>query len=213
VALNFWAFAAFTVPFVATPGISTVVVFRNSVAGGVRAGAATAVGVNAASVVYGLLTAFGLSIALHRWPAVWDVLRILGVAYLVWLGVRSLWHAAAGSAGSLAAAAASGGASPARRLTVDAREGFVTNTLNPSIATFYLLVVPQFIPRDAPFAASALLLTAIHVTPAVSWHLTWAAAGGALAGALARPRPRRLLKAAAGAALLALAVKLSVLRP
>ena len=50
--------------------------------------------------------------------------------------------------------------------------------LNPSLATFYLLILPQFIPRDAPFAASALTLTAFHVTLGLTWHMVWAAAGG-----------------------------------
>jgi len=215
VTINVWAFAAFTVPFVAMPGVSTIVVFRNSLAGGVRAGAATAAGVNASSVVYGMLSALGLSMALQRWPDVWVALRVLGIGYLGWLGLRSLWHAAAGAGGAIGAAAASGrgAARPLRPLQVDAREGFVTNMLNPSIATFYLLVVPQFIPRGAPFVASALLLTAIHVTLALTWHLTWAAAGGSLAAALGRARPRRILEAAAGLALLLLAVRLSAFHP
>jgi len=82
--------------------------------------------------------------------------------------------------------------------------------LNPSIATFYLLVIPQFIPQGAPFAESALLLTAVHVSLAVTWHLTWATAGGSLAAVLTRARPRRLLEGAAGAALLFLAVDLGI---
>ena len=57
--LNLWAFAAVVVPVVATPGVSTAVVLRNSIAGGVRSGVATALGANAGSIAYGLLTAFG----------------------------------------------------------------------------------------------------------------------------------------------------------
>src|SRR4051812_37251441 len=91
-----WGFAAFAVPFVATPGASTAVVLRNSVAGGVRAGVATAAGVNIGSLAYGLVTAFGVSVALQRWPDVWIGLRLVGVGYLAWLGVRSLWRALSG---------------------------------------------------------------------------------------------------------------------
>jgi threonine/homoserine/homoserine lactone efflux protein len=207
VPVNLWAYAAVTVPFVATPGISTTLVLRNSVVGGVRAGVATAVGVNLSSIGYGLLTAFGISVALQRWPDVWIAMRVGGVGYLAWLGLRSLWRAARAVDGGMPGAVLH--APAARPLVEDAREGFVTNVLNPSIATFYLLVIPQFVPPDAPFAESALLLTAVHVTLAVSWHLTWAAAGGSLAAVLNRARPRRILEGAAGAALLVLAVKLS----
>ena len=205
--VNLWAFTAITVPLVATPGASTAVVLRNALAGGTRAGVATAIGANAGSICYGLLTAFGVSVVLQRWPIVWVALRIGGSAYLAWLGLRALSRArrytqAEGSAGVVTG--------EARPLARNVREGFVTNILNPSLAAFYLLILPDFIPRGAPFAASALLLTAIHVGLAISWHLTWAAAGGILAGTLARTRPRRILEAISGIALLALALKLAL---
>ncbi|HET7698857.1 MAG TPA: LysE family translocator [Vicinamibacterales bacterium] len=208
-ALNLWAFTAITVPLVATPGASTAVVLRNAVAGGTRAGLATAIGANAGSVCYGLLTAFGVSVVLQRWPMVWVALRIGGTAYLAYLGIRSLRGARTGTApAALSAPSAPPVAAPP--LARSASEGFITNVLNPSIATFYLAILPDFIPRGAPFAASALTLTAIHVALAITWHSTWAAAGGTLAAMLTRPRPRRTLDAISGIALLALALKLAL---
>ena len=70
-----WGFIAVTLPLVLTPGASTAVVLRNSLAGGMRAGVATAIGVNSGSICYGLLTAFGFALALQRWPAAWVALR------------------------------------------------------------------------------------------------------------------------------------------
>jgi threonine/homoserine/homoserine lactone efflux protein len=206
VALNLWAFAAIAVPLVATPGASTAVVLRNALAGGVRSGVATAIGANTGSICYGLLVAFGVSVALQRWPPVWIALRVAGTAYLAWLGFRSVARAWTYRQPAVGVSAA--GERPA--LSHSVREGFVTNVLNPSLATFYLLIVPQFIPRGAPFAASALTLTAIHVGLAVTWHMVWAAAGGTLAEALGRTTPRRILEAISGAALLALALQLAL---
>jgi threonine/homoserine/homoserine lactone efflux protein len=206
VLLNLWAFAAITVPLVATPGASTAVVLRNSISGGVRSGVATAIGVNAGSLCYGLLTAFGVSAALQRWPLVWVALRVAGTIYLGWLGLRSLargWTYRESAAPATAIVAPP----PVARGVL---EGFMTNALNPSIATYYLLILPQFIPRGAPFARSALTLTAIHVGLAISWHLTWAAAGGTLAQTLGRTHPRRALEAITGLALVALAVKIGL---
>jgi threonine/homoserine/homoserine lactone efflux protein len=204
VPLNLWGFAAITVPLVATPGASTAVVLRNSLAGGVRAGVATAVGANSGSICYGLLTAFGVAVALQRWPAVWLALRVAGTVYLAWLGLRSL-RAAVTYVGT----DANGATAPDRPSWArSVRDGFVTNALNPSLATFYLLIVPQFIPRGAPPVSSALTLTAFHVTLALTWHLTWAAAGGTLSHTLSRTKPRRILEAISGIALLTLAIKL-----
>jgi len=88
------------------------------------------------------------------------------------------------------------------------KEGFITNAANPAIATFYFIVLPQFIPAHAPIVSTALLLTAVHVSLAVSWHAVWAAAGGTLARTLGAGRPRRILELSAGVALLALAASL-----
>ena len=206
VPVNLWAFAAVTIPLVATPGASTAVVLRNALAGGTRAGVATAVGANAGSISYGLLTAFGLSILLQRWPGIWIVLRVSGTAYLAWLGIRSLMRART-CAQPRPSTAVNAAPPPLAR---SVREGFVTNMLNPSLATFYLLIVPEFIPRGAPFAASAMTLTAVHVSLAITWHVMWAAAGGTLAATLGRTGPRRVLEAISGIALLALALKLAI---
>ncbi len=204
--LNVWAFTAITAPLVATPGASTAVVLRNSLAGGVRSGVATAVGTNSGSICYGVLTAFGLSAALERWPTVWLALRIGGAVYLAWLGIRSLHRAL-----TYTQPDPSMDLQLARPpLARSVREGFLTNALNPSLATFYLVIVPQFVPRSAPFARSALILTAIHVSLAATWHLTWAVAGGTLAATLSRTGPRRALEAISGTALLALALKVAI---
>lgn len=203
---NVWAFAAITAPLVATLGASTAVVLRNSLAGGVRSGVATAVGTNSGSICYGLLTAFGMSAALERWPKVWLALRIGGAVYLAWLGVRSLYVAATYTQSD----AALNAAVPPPPLSQSVREGFLTNALNPSLASLYLVVVPQFIPRGAPFAESALVLMAIHVSMAATWHVTWAVAGGALAATLSRTGPRRALEAITATALLALALKVAI---
>src|SRR3954454_15189979 len=123
--LPIWSFVAITVPLVLSPGVSTAVVLRNSVAGGVRAGLETAVGVNAGSVCYGLLSAAGAAVALQRWPSTWSALRVASILYIAWLGLRSLLRAFTGP--SPAAAPESRGAS--RGSIAHLSEGFLTNLL------------------------------------------------------------------------------------
>ena len=201
-----WGFVAVTVPLVLMPGASTAVVLRNSVEGGTRAGVATAIGINTGSLCYGLLTAFGFAVALRRFPSAWTLLRAGGVAYLAWLGVQSLRKAVVVRAGGTM----SGERRDAQGAWRNMYEGFVTNALNPAIATFYLVLLPQFIPRGAPIVPSALTLTAVHIALAVTWHMCWAAAGGTLARTLAGGRPRQALEAFAGTALIALAITIAL---
>lgn len=203
--LPLWGFIAVTAPLVLSPGATTAVVLRNSISSGTRGGILTAIGANSGSICYGLLTAFGFSAALERWPSVWLVLRWAGVAYLTYLGLQSVWrafHPRLASAGP--------SSDPPRGDRHSLTSGFLTNVLNPSLTAFYLIVVPQFIPRAAPFARSAMILTVTHVSMAFSWHCAWAVAGATLARVLARPRPRQVLNALTGLALLALALTIAL---
>lgn len=196
---------AITVPLVLMPGASTAVVLRNSIAGGVRGGVITAVGINAGSFCYGLLSAFGFAAALQRWPSAWVVVHAAGVIYLGWLGLQSLRRAFRRAEFAVVPAAA-----PSQGAWRNLYEGYITNVLNPAIATFYLVVLPQFVPRGAPIVRSVLVLTAVHISLAATWHVAWAAAGGTLARVLAAGRPRQILDGVAGTALLAFAIKIAV---
>jgi threonine/homoserine/homoserine lactone efflux protein len=130
-----WAFVAVTVPLVLTPGASTAIVLRNSIVGGTRAGVATAIGANAGSVCYGLLSAFGIALALQRWPGAWVALRAAGVVYLAYLGVQSIRSALQPHAARAPLLDPPRGATgrPVDRILRHIREGFVTNALNPCI--------------------------------------------------------------------------------
>jgi len=200
-----WGFIAVTAPLVLSPGPSTAVVLRNSMAGGARAGLLTAVGANSGSLCYGLLTALGFAATLQRWPSAWLVLRWTGVAYLSWLGLLSL-HRALRAHQPIAA----GQVDSTRDWWSAVSTGFLTNILNPSLAAFYLIVLPQFVPRDAPFVRGALTLTAIHIVMAGSWHTAWALAGGTLARVLSRQRPRQILDVLTALALLGLGLKVAL---
>jgi threonine/homoserine/homoserine lactone efflux protein len=201
--LPIWSFLAVTVPLVASPGVSTTVVLRNSIAGGARAGVLTAVGCNAGNLAYGVLTAFGFAVTLQHWPSVWLVLRVTGVCYLAWLGFRSVVRAV--RADRPRGVSSEGAREGWRSVT----SGFIANALNPSLAAFYLIILPQFIPVDVPFARSALILSAIHVALAFTWHSVWAVAGSTMARVLSTGVPRRTLDLLASVALIWLAAKLA----
>lgn len=203
--LPIWSFLAVTTPLVLSPGATTAVVLRNSIGGGARAGFFTALGANSGSISFGLLTAFGFALALQQWPSVWLVMRWAGVAYLSWLGLQSLSR--------VFRRRTARGQTP-NELPLDPwrsfRSGYLTNVLNPSLAAFYLVVVPQFVPRDAPFVRSVLTLTLVHVSLAFPWHLAWAYAGSTLARVLSRRGPRQVLDALTGVALIWLAVLIAL---
>jgi threonine/homoserine/homoserine lactone efflux protein len=192
------AFAAVTVPLVLTPGIATTLVLRTSLVEGTRRGLVTALGINASSLCYGFASGAGTAVLLRAWPTAVSVLQVVGAFYLGWLGVRSLAIALTDDE------AAAGRASE----TSGFREGFLANALNPPIVLFYFLIVPRFVPDGMGVLPATLVLTAVHVALAFSWHSACALAAGALSRVLSTPRARRSIELTAGALLLFFAVRM-----
>ena len=205
-----------------TPGVDMALVVRCAAAQGARAGAAAALGVGAGCWVHIGAAALGLSALLAGSPTAFGLLRWLGAAYLVWLGLGLLRQPAAGPGAAEAtgsAARPSGPARPARpaampwpRLFV---QGFLTNLLNPKVALFFLAFVPQFISADAPHKALAFVaLGTVFVVNSTLVNLMIAIAAAALGRRLGNaPGLRRWgpwLNRGVGAAFVALGLRLAL---
>ena len=195
------AYVSVTALLVLTPGATTTVVIRNTIAGGVPNGIATAAGAAVGNMTHAAAAGAGIGWLLQRWPTVAIAVRVGGAIYLAWLAVGSLLQASRGTRALAVTADQQAAGAPAAAF----RDGLLVNLLNPAILTFYLMV-PSFLPpRPAPqwFA----LFAAIHVGMAFVCHVGWSVAFGRLRAWLARPGAIRWLDAGAGLALLALAIK------
>jgi threonine/homoserine/homoserine lactone efflux protein len=222
VELQLLAYLAFTFILVVTPGSTTAVVVRNALRGGREAGLASAAGAAVGNTSHATAAGLGLAIVFARWPMALTALRAGGVMYLAWLGLTSLYRVAKYADGGMRLMAPDNHGVPSPRPTVHGpqaavssdrfqrhdsfRQGLVVNLLNPSIATFYLVVVPSFLPGGTPRWYFALL-AAIHILMAFVCHAVWAVALGRLRRIFQPPLARRLLEGATGVALLALAVR------
>lgn len=200
---SFLAYLAFTFVLVVTPGASTAIVVRNTLSGGRALGVATAAGAAAGNTSYALASGLGLAALLTRSPAAPNVLAVLGASYFVWLAADNLIRAAR-------PAHPKARFEGARPLSADLsplasfRQGAGVNLLNPAIATFYLTVVPSFIPPCSPWWMFTLL-AASHVTMAFLCHCAWAVAFESLGRLFGRGPFRRGTEVAAGLTLLLLA--------
>ena len=138
-----------------TPGPDLLYITARSLGQGWRAGAASAFGIAAGCLVHTAAAALGISVLLRASPVAYDVLRLAGAAYLVFLGVQALRQKAP------AAAVASLPAVSMRRVFW---QGFVTNVLNPKVALFFLAFLPQFAdPARGAFELQVLILGAIFI--------------------------------------------------
>jgi threonine/homoserine/homoserine lactone efflux protein len=196
------AYLSFTFVLAVTPGSTTAVVVRNTLAGGKRAGFAAAAGAALGNTSQATAAGLGLAVVLARFPSAIVLLRVLGGAYLAWLGASSIWRVARRREGELRVLSAD--AAPPGQRHASFRQGLTVNLLNPAISTFYLVVVPSFLPAGAPRWYYALLAS-MHIAIAFTCHGVWAVAFDRLREFFRMPTARRVLEAATGIALLALA--------
>ena len=198
------AYVAATLILVLAPGATTAVVVRNALAGGHRAGVQAAIGAALANTLHATLAGLGLWVLLRRWPVVLDAVRLGGAAYLAWLGVKSLARAVTGPR-QLASHSVSGEAGDGRVSNRSSFvEGLTVNILNPAIISFYVAVVPTFMP-PAPPAYYFVVLAATHILLALACHTGWAMAFHGLRQVVARPRVHLALEVGSAAAMLWLA--------
>jgi threonine/homoserine/homoserine lactone efflux protein len=200
----FAAYVTLTFGLVITPGATTAVVVRNALAGGRRGGLLAATGAAIGNSTHATAAGLGVAILVSRAPVLLTVIRVAGGLYLAWLGARSLWRVVRRQSVPIASTII--GASDDRLDHHAVREGITVNLLNPAIITFYLAVVPTFVPDEAS-PLYYLLLAATHVGMAFVVHSAWAVGFDGLRHVLERPRARVVLEAATGAALVVLALR------
>lgn len=196
-----------------TPGPDSLLIMARSATQGFRAGSAAALGIGAGTCVHVLAAALGLSALLATSAAAFTVVKLIGAAYLVWLGFGMLFKRRAASASpDDGATPAAPPRQPLRRIFA---QGFLTNVLNPKVGLFFLAFVPQFIAADAPSKALAFVfLGAVFNVNGMLWcHLlAWssAAAGARVRGRAWRQALGRWLNRGIGALFLAFGVRLAM---
>lgn len=153
-----------------TPGVDFAYVISRSAAQGFRAGVWASLGIGAGCMVHIAAAALGLSAILATSAMAFTVVKWLGAAYLVYVGLSMLRsRAAVAELASLAPSAA----------TRIFWQGFLTNALNPKVALFFLAFVPQFIDAGSSSKVSAFLfLGAVFNVNGTLWNLfvAWTAA-------------------------------------
>jgi threonine/homoserine/homoserine lactone efflux protein len=221
------------------PGADMALVARNALALGLRGARWTILGILTGCLLHATASALGLSAILATSARAYDVVKLVGAAYLVWLGVQSIRQAgvqiprlaplarddgrvqiprlaplardddAAGSARRHPEPSAQRGVEGSALGSHPFTQGFLTNILNPKVALFYLTFLPQFIPADAPVLRTSLLLAMIHNVLGFAWLSLYARFVDRLRVALTRPMVKAWLERATGAALVALGARLA----
>ncbi|MBN3842982.1 MULTISPECIES: LysE family translocator [Burkholderia] len=188
-----------------TPGPDTAYIVGRSVAQGRGAGLMSALGISAGCCVHALACAFGLTALLAASAAAFTVIKLVGAAYLIYLGVRMIIAKQAAEPSGTAAAQA---AKPLRQLFM---QGFWTNVLNPKVVLFFVSFFPQFVAADSPHKAWAFLtLGGVFVAMSTVWTslVAWVA-GSVTARFSGKPGVRKWLDRTVGSAFVGLGLRLA----
>ncbi len=149
-------FAATAVLFIMTPGIDTVFVLNKSISQGKKAGIFATLGINGGIMVHTILAAMGFSMLVAKSATAFMIIKYIGAAYLVYLGVMKLIS------------------KEKLNLTTTIEEeksntehffsGLITNVLNPKVALFFLSFFPQFIKPEAMQEATPFIILGMTYT-------------------------------------------------
>ena len=191
-----------------TPGPGIFYVAARTLAGGRGEGVASSFGTGLGGMVHVLAGSLGVSAIVLASAELFTALKLIGAAYLVWLGLRTVQSARRDTTTALHG----GSATPPIGLRRAFREGVLVEALNPKTAAFFLAFVPQFLdPTEGHVALQFVVLGFVSVTLNTLADLVVAfAASGIREGAAARPVLIRRLREASGAAMMALGIGLAL---
>ncbi|MGP1253898.1 MAG: LysE family translocator [Kiloniellales bacterium] len=168
------------------PGPDSVLILSRSLFEGRAMGWIASAGTATGNVVHAGLAALGVSAVIAASPALFDILRWLGAAYLAWLGLKALrsawqsWYRASGAPLPMFPRATW------RRTYLQA---LLTNMLNPKVILFYLAFVPQFVsPAAGPVALQTFVLGVLLAAFATLYHLGLSSLAATSAQRLLRTR-------------------------
>ena len=201
------AFLAVSAIVIVTPGPDTALTIRNTLIGGRRAGVFTAFGVSGGQATWTLATAAGIAALLAASEPAFLAVRLLGSAYLVWLGAQALVGALRRAPGGRRERPRGSGL----RSAVALRQGILSNLGNPKMAAFFPSLLPQFAPQEHAFAA-LLGLGLVFSLMTLTWLTAYALVVARAGDVLRRPVIRRVIEAVTGAVLVALGLRLATER-
>jgi threonine/homoserine/homoserine lactone efflux protein len=202
---QFLAFLATSFVLIAVPGPSVMFTISRAMTVGRRGALLTVVGNTVGVYVQVVAVAFGVGALVERSILAYNVLKFIGAAYVVYLGVQAIRHRHALNI----AASAQRMPAPTPRLIAD---GFLVGVANPKTIVFFAAVVPQFIDRGAGHVTGQLLvLGATFCAIALISDSVWATvAGSARAWFAKSPRRMAAIGGVGGLAMIGIGTTLAV---
>jgi threonine/homoserine/homoserine lactone efflux protein len=204
------AFVIVAVVVIVTPGPDTALTIRNTLLGGRRAGVFTAFGVVTGQAVWSLATSAGLAALLVASAPAFRALKLIGAAYLIFLGAQAIFAALRRT--NWRPEVTRDPSSPRLPPRIALRQGVISNLANPKSAVFFTSLLPQFTPHGGASFSALLGLGLVFCSLTLVWLSAYAIAVAKAGDFLRRPRIRRAIETVTGAVLVALGFRVATER-
>jgi threonine/homoserine/homoserine lactone efflux protein len=200
-----WAYLSVSVLMIVTPGPDTAVTIRSALFGRRRSGLFTALGVISGQLVWAVATAAGIAALLAQSRPAFDAIRLAGAAYLVFLGLRSIYAAIKGESHYTGESGTTRGSYWSAY-----RQGLLSDLGNPKMAVFFTSLLPQVTGTAHAHFLPLLLLGMTFCLLTFVWLAGYATAVAKAGDVLHRISVRRLLDSITGTVLIGLGARIAV---
>lgn len=204
---TFLAFLGVSIIVIITPGPDTTITIRNTLLGGRAGGVSTALGIACGQAIWAFATSAGIVALLIASGPLFLVVKYMGAAYLVYLGIQALRAAFSRSA----TAQGEPQQRPTRHLTslIAFRQGVLSDLGNPKMAVFFASLLPQFVPSGGTTFSAILFLGVVFALMTFTWLALYVAVIAKAGDVLRRPTIRRTVEGVTGVLLIGLGLRVA----
>ncbi|AWG44324.1 homoserine lactone transporter (plasmid) [Priestia filamentosa] len=199
--IDFKVFLISTFLLIVTPGTDTLYILSRSISQGKKAGIYSTLGIITGVFIHTLLAAFGLSLILMKSALLFTIIKFVGMAYLVYLGIKMLLTKKTTVAEQPVLDHLS-----SKKMYL---QGMITNVTNPKVVLFFLAFIPQFINSGGSTPLSFIILGLIYSLIGGLWCLTIAMFASKLTNKLRKSaKPEYILNKITGVVFITMGLKL-----
>lgn len=208
---NLFMYILISLIMVIVPGVDFILVTKNTVSHGTRAGHFTTLGIVLALSIWTIVAVLGLSAIVAKSIVLFSIIKYLGVAYLVFLGIKSIMNKSTFSI----EIDDSENNKEWSKLSIGQYktyffQGFLSDFLNPKTVIVYMTLMPQFINTDKNAYFQLIILGGILIAEAILWFLILVYILNYIRRWFKEAKVQNIFNKAAGAMLVSLAVKLAL---
>jgi RhtB (resistance to homoserine/threonine) family protein len=202
---NFYLFVIMCILLILLPGPDTAIATKNTLTVGRTGGFRTMFGTCCALLIHTLAAVVGLSAIIVKSAFLFSIFKYFGAAYLVFLGIKTLW---ALRQNKTAATEMTAGSKYDNKSCF--KQGFLTNLLNPKVAVFFLTFLPQFVDSGSDSFIPFLIMGITYTLLTALWFLFYIYLLNQIRTIMKKPKTQMLMEGITGTILISFGIKLAL---